>query len=60
MPSNTYHIGMTTPENHDPNAPTWDAFTAPDLSLIEEISHYPVALIGDVLQRMGMMASESS
>lgn len=28
-----------------------------DLSLIEEISHYPVALIGDVLHRMGMMAS---
>ncbi|KTT19518.1 RraA family protein [Pseudomonas fulva] len=28
-----------------------------DLTLIEEISHYPVALIGDVLQRMGMMAS---
>lgn len=28
-----------------------------DLCLIEEISHYPVALIGDVLQRMGMMAS---
>ncbi len=28
-----------------------------DLGLIEEISHYPIALIGDVLQRMGMMAS---
>lgn len=28
-----------------------------DLTLIEEISHYPVALIGDVLHRMGMMAS---
>jgi RraA family protein len=27
------------------------------LAQIEEISHYPVALIGDVLQRMGMMAS---
>jgi RraA family protein len=27
------------------------------LHLIEEISNYPVALIGDVLQRMGMMAS---
>lgn len=27
------------------------------LKQIEEISHYPVALIGDVLQRMGMMAS---
>lgn len=28
-----------------------------DLASIEAISHYPVALIGDVLQRMGMMAS---
>ena len=28
-----------------------------DRGLIEEISHYPIALIGDVLQRMGMMAS---
>lgn len=27
------------------------------LAQIEEISHYPVALIGDVVQRMGMMAS---
>ena len=27
------------------------------LKEIKEISHYPVALIGDVLQRMGMMAS---
>ncbi|WP_188035639.1 RraA family protein [Pseudomonas sp. EZ-C24] len=28
-----------------------------DLALIGEIARYPVALIGDVLQRMGMMAS---
>jgi len=28
-----------------------------ELAMIREISHYPVALIGDVLQRMGMMAS---
>ena len=28
-----------------------------DLSLLSEISHYPVALVGDVLHRMGMMAS---
>lgn len=28
-----------------------------DLELIRAISHYPVALIGDVLQRLGMMAS---
>jgi RraA family protein len=28
-----------------------------ELSLLEEIAHYPVALIGDVVQRMGMMAS---
>jgi RraA family protein len=27
------------------------------LEQIEEISHYPVALIGDVMHRMGMMAS---
>ncbi|MFG0393047.1 RraA family protein [Pseudomonas sp. zbq_4] len=33
---------------------TWERA---DLALIEEISHYPVALIGDVLHRMGMMAS---
>lgn len=44
------------------NAPTdniaiseeWDRV---ELTLLEEISHYPVALIGDVVQRMGMMAS---
>lgn len=28
-----------------------------DLTVLHAISHYPVALIGDVLQRMGMMAS---
>jgi regulator of RNase E activity RraA len=28
-----------------------------DLTLLEEIAHYPVALIGDVVERMGMMAS---
>jgi regulator of RNase E activity RraA len=28
-----------------------------DLKLLEAISHYPVALIGDVMKRMGMMAS---
>lgn len=33
---------------------TWERA---DLALIEEVSHYPVALIGDVLHRMGMMAS---
>ncbi|WP_296264817.1 RraA family protein [Pseudomonas sp. UBA6562] len=33
---------------------TWERA---DLALVEDISHYPVALIGDVLDRMGMMAS---
>lgn len=28
-----------------------------DLALLEEIAHYPVALMGDALKRMGMMAS---
>ncbi len=45
MPSNTYHIGMTTPENHDPNAPTWDAFVAPDLSLIEELARDAISTL---------------
>lgn len=35
-------------------SPHWERA---DLSLIEAISHYPVALIGDTVQRMGMMAS---
>lgn len=39
------NIGVATP---------WERA---DLAALEAISHYPVALIGDVLQRMGMMAS---
>lgn len=35
-------------------SPHWERA---DISLIEAISHYPVALIGDTVQRMGMMAS---
>ncbi|MCO8164333.1 RraA family protein [Pseudomonas sp. 21LCFQ02] len=34
-----------------------DAWERASLQQIEEISRYPVALIGDVLQRTGMMAS---
>lgn len=34
-----------------------DNWERANLALIEEVSHYPVALIGDVLNRMGMMAS---
>ncbi|MFS0826010.1 RraA family protein [Pseudomonas phoenicis] len=33
------------------------AWERADLALVEDISRYPVALIGDVLDRMGMMAS---
>lgn len=41
----------------DENIMVSDNWERAPLPLIEEISHYPVALIGDVLQRMGMMAS---
>lgn len=34
---------MTTPENYDPNAPTWDGFTAPDNGLIEELAREAVS-----------------
>jgi regulator of RNase E activity RraA len=34
-----------------------DEWERASLKQIEEISHFPVALIGDVLQRLGMMAS---
>ncbi|WP_300729715.1 RraA family protein [Pseudomonas sp.] len=34
-----------------------DDWERASLKQIEEIAHYPVALIGDVLQRLGMMAS---
>ena len=41
----------------DENIAVSDNWERAALSLIEDISHYPVALIGDVLQRLGMMAS---
>lgn len=34
-----------------------DGWERANLEVIRSISHYPVALIGDVLQRMGLMAS---
>jgi predicted Zn-dependent protease with MMP-like domain len=30
---------MTTADNLDPQAPGWDAFTAPDLALFEQLAH---------------------
>jgi regulator of RNase E activity RraA len=41
----------------DENIAVSDNWERAPLKLIEDISHYPVALIGDVLQRLGMMAS---
>ncbi len=36
---------MTTPDNPDPNAPTWDEFIAPDLSLIEELAREAISIL---------------
>ena len=33
---------MTTTENPDAQAPGWDAFTAPDLTLVEQLAHEAV------------------
>ncbi|MDH0746855.1 RraA family protein [Pseudomonas sp. GD03842] len=41
----------------DENIAVSDNWERAPLNLIEDISRYPVALIGDVLQRLGMMAS---
>lgn len=41
----------------DENISVSENWERADLGLIAEISHYPVALIGDVVQRLGMMAS---
>ena len=33
---------MTTSDNPDPQAPGWEAFTAPDLALFEQLAHEAV------------------